>query len=1068
MKKYQLNLVLAVSGALASLFAPNRRHRFVKRGALLSCAIAGWLLTAAASRAIDVTWTGNIDSNWSNGGNWDAGEPFAGDSVIFPNTGQTTVHADFSSYPETDPRAFAQPALHLESATFAPAAPAYTIELYVTTEPSFYQANLTYDGAGVTNSSGAMQNFVMDRGSMHAIANGQYTGVDGSRLTFGNSASAGTSVTYHAQAGVTAIVNGPAGPIFLRPSGSAIFFNDNASAGSATFIADGGAGNGGLPAFVEFHNNSTAASGNFISNGGASSVCGFGGETIFFDTSNAGAAHFTINGTPGGGGSGGLTSFRQNSSAASGVFVTNPAATSHVGPGIVEFLDSATAANGNFTNTSGPLSTSNGFTQFWGNTTAEHAVIENLGGSATYGGTTTFHDHATAATAVINNRGLSGGKGGLPGTTSFYDDSTAGTAIIHNWPGPDIGGTTEFHLNSTAANAHIIFEPGNLGGTVTFYDNSSAGSAHLDVGADGATGTIDFRNQSTAASAAIDLNDNGGGNLRLRFFDTANAANATISAGFSSIVQVLNGSSAGHATITMRADSTLTFNGGFDGPPFATADHATIYLQGGVSADPTGAKAVFVNSSTAANATIVVEGAAANGATGASLTFNDADAGNATILLRSPAVPGNPGGLLTFNGGGSAPLARVTTEAGSLINVGPNAFFGDGSTSIGSIEGAGAVNLGSSTLIVGGLNLSTTYSGSINDFNNGGSFTKTGTGTFTLTAANTYSGLTTVAQGTLSINGSISGPSLVKSGATLKGTGSMGIPTVEKGGIFAPGNSPGTITVAGLNLLSGSTLQFELGPTRDHIVVTNSGTVTLSGMLDLSVLPGFDPALGDSFSLFEGSIGSITGTFSAVNAPIFNGHALNLVYGTNQVTLVVGEAGDFNGDGAVNAADYVVWRKGSRNHLHAERLRRVARSLRPNKQRRKAASAVAQCCCSGAFRAGLLLASSTHPASFGALACRLRLPAIATNTSRVYTRPFQVRARLRHSPGGSFCCRRPRKRGGGERNRRHCPLEPRCLSPAGVLTTGRRGGEHRLHRRARLALSRTPNNALRSDCQALT
>jgi hypothetical protein len=47
-----------------------------------------------------------------------------------------------------------------------------------------------------------------------------------------------------------------------------------------------------------------------------------------------------------------------------------------------------------------------------------------------------------------------------------------------------------------------------------------------------------------------------------------------------------------------------------------------------------------------------------------------------------------------------------------------------------------------------------------------------------------------------------------------------------------------------------------------------------------------------------------------VNAPIFNGHALNLVYGMNQVTLVVGEAGDFNGDGAVNAADYVVWRKG--------------------------------------------------------------------------------------------------------------------------------------------------------------
>ena len=107
--------------------------------------------------------------------------------------------------------------------------------------------------------------------------------------------------------------------------------------------------------------------------------------------------------------------------------------------------------------------------------------------------------------------------------------------------------------------------------------------------------------------------------------------------------------------------------------------------------------------------------------------------------------------------------------------------------------------------------------------------------------------------------------------------------------------------------MSGSTLEYELGAIRDHIVVTNSGSVMLGGLLDLSILSGFDPSIGQTFSLFEGSIGSITGAFSAVNAPIFNGHALNLVYGTNQVTLVVGDAGDFNGDGIVDAADYVVW-----------------------------------------------------------------------------------------------------------------------------------------------------------------
>ena len=124
-----------------------------------------------------------------------------------PTQAQTTVRADFSSYPETDPLAADQPALHLESVTFAPAAPAYTIELYTSADTSlFYQANVTFDGAGVTNSSGAMQNLVIDPGSTHAEANGVYRGVANSRLTFNNSASAGSSVTYHAVGGVTSII----------------------------------------------------------------------------------------------------------------------------------------------------------------------------------------------------------------------------------------------------------------------------------------------------------------------------------------------------------------------------------------------------------------------------------------------------------------------------------------------------------------------------------------------------------------------------------------------------------------------------------------------------------------------------------------------------------------------------------------------------------------------------------------------------------------------------------------------------------------------------------------------
>jgi autotransporter-associated beta strand protein len=72
---------------------------------------------------------------------------------------------------------------------------------------------------------------------------------------------------------------------------------------------------------------------------------------------------------------------------------------------------------------------------------------------------------------------------------------------------------------------------------------------------------------------------------------------------------------------------------------------------------------------------------------------------------------------------------------------------------VGSIEGSGNVFLGANNLTVGSNNLSTTFSGVIQDggFNGGagGSLTKIGTGTLSLTNSNTYSGGTLINAGTL-------------------------------------------------------------------------------------------------------------------------------------------------------------------------------------------------------------------------------------------------------------------------------------------------------------------------------
>ena len=62
----------------------------------------------------------------------------------------------------------------------------------------------------------------------------------------------------------------------------------------------------------------------------------------------------------------------------------------------------------------------------------------------------------------------------------------------------------------------------------------------------------------------------------------------------------------------------------------------------------------------------------------------------------------------------------------------------------------------------GGTTLSGVISGS------GGSFTTNGAATLTLSGANTYTGTTTVAQGTLVLSGSVVGPITVNSGATFR------------------------------------------------------------------------------------------------------------------------------------------------------------------------------------------------------------------------------------------------------------------------------------------------------------
>ena len=95
----------------------------------------------------------------------------------------------------------------------------------------------------------------------------------------------------------------------------------------------------------------------------------------------------------------------------------------------------------------------------------------------------------------------------------------------------------------------------------------------------------------------------------------------------------------------------------------------------------------------------------------------------------------------------------VTINSGAILNV-------QNTLRIGSVTGAGNITMTSVTLTIGGSTSPADFTGVISDGTSFGNITKTGTGTLTLSGANTYDGTFTLSQGTCTVtaSGSLCGP----------------------------------------------------------------------------------------------------------------------------------------------------------------------------------------------------------------------------------------------------------------------------------------------------------------------
>jgi T5SS/PEP-CTERM-associated repeat protein len=275
-------------------------------------------------------------------------------------------------------------------------------------------------------------------------------------------------------------------------------------------------------------------------------------------------------------------------------------------------------------------------------------------------------------------------------------------------------------------------------------------------------------------------------------------------------------------------------------------------------------------------------------------TFNSTNIvqnGSATLVNFTNGGTFTNNAPLIFNGG--------VNSATGLINVNSSlAAFDVGNSGILNVNNGGSINNGTANLVCGG--------GSRTTINSGGQI-------------NLFANTTLELNGALLVNnGTISGITNVNYGSLAKGTGVYGVVNVSQGGVYAPGNSPGIVTAAEVHfdntpVTSGApTLEIELagiapGAQYDQLHVT--GQLALGGTLAVSLVGSFTPAAGNSFDILDW--GSRVGTFSALQLPALAG---GLAWNTSQLyttgVLSVGLPGDFNSNGIVDAADYVVWRKG--------------------------------------------------------------------------------------------------------------------------------------------------------------
>ncbi len=252
-------------------------------------------------------------------------------------------------------------------------------------------------------------------------------------------------------------------------------------------------------------------------------------------------------------------------------------------------------------------------------------------------------------------------------------------------------------------------------------------------------------------------------------------------------------------------------------------------------------------------------------------------------------------GTLAFNRSDSVTMAGAISGSGALIQAGSgttiltaaNTYGGTTTISAGTLQLATAGSLGAGAVVNNAL-LSVNRADSVtiaNPISGTGRLVQEGSGTTILTAANSFSGGTTVSSGMLVLNRSLASSTTIAASGTLGGNGTIA-GTLTINGVIAPGNSIGTMTVNGAYVQNaGSTYRVEINPAGQSDRVVVNGPATLNGgTVQVVTAPG---TYGQTTYTILTASGGVTGRFAGLSTD-YAFRITSLAYDANAVYLVLG------------------------------------------------------------------------------------------------------------------------------------------------------------------------------------